>query len=107
MREIAMVEKSRVVEGICAILAKINEEMNLGLTVSKEMPLIGGDSGIYSVGFLNMISLVQEWLEEEYQVFSSVIAPDENFDPNGTFGSVGRFADYLVQLIEMEQEDAG
>lgn len=101
-----MTERVRVLEGVFKILTRLSEEMDLALEVSEEMPLIGGDSGIDSVGFLNLISLVQEWLEEEYQIFVSVIAPDEHFEANGTFGSLGRFADYLVQLIAREQERA-
>lgn len=103
-REIAMVEKNEVVKGIWAILAKLNEEMDLALTVSAEMPLIGGESGIDSVAFLNMISLIEEWLDRKYGCYSPIIAPDENFSPTGTFGSIDRLAEHLVKLIEEERE---
>lgn len=101
---VAKVEKSTVVERIRAILDRINEEMELAVPVSEETPLIGGESGLDSVAFLNMIGLIEEWLEEEYDLFIAVISPDEDFSPAGTFGSVGRLAEYLVGLIGRERK---
>lgn len=100
-----MVSRDKIVEGILTILEEINEEMGLDLgSISEDTEIIGDGSIFDSMAFLNFIGAMEEWIENEYGIYVGILSEDEQFTPDGIFGKVKRFADYLVELINHEME---
>lgn len=86
------------------ILEKINREDGLGLEISEHTIIIGEFSRFDSLAFLDLISGLEEWIAHSLGVFISVVSEEENFDPDGPFGTAGRLADYLSERLENETQ---
>jgi acyl carrier protein len=99
--------KSEIVNIIINSIKEINRELDQPILIDnqKEIFLYGGDSTLDSISLVSIIVLVEQEIEDKFDI--SLILADEKAmsRKNSPFLSVSTLADYIVELIEEEQEN--
>lgn len=91
-----------IVRAIFKALEQLDGEMELGLAISENTVIVGDDSALDSMAFLNLIGMLEEWIADEHGLFVGIISEEEEFAENSPFGKVKDLADYLEKLISRE-----
>jgi acyl carrier protein len=93
----------RVTSIIYAAIDELNEQLaeENRLARSPETPLLGSAGRLDSIGFVNLIVLVEEKCQDEFRVCMSL--PDTLATTEGNpLQTVGSFIDYMSWLVEKE-----
>jgi acyl carrier protein len=93
----------RVTSIIYAAIDELNEQLaeENRLARSPETPLFGSAGSLDSIGFINLIVLVEEKCQDEFRVCMSL--PDTLATTEGNpLQTVGSFIDYMSWLVEKE-----
>lgn len=98
-----MITKEEVTQSVLGFVSQLKKEMDLDIEVSEETVIIGEGSEFDSMVFLDLIGLIEDWIDVKFDLYISVASDDEDFDPDGPFGNVKRLSVYLTGLINSEK----
>jgi len=94
-----MITDETVLKKVLGFVGKLKEETGLEIEVSEKTVIIGSGSQFDSMTFLDLVGMIEEWIDEEFDLFVSVASDDDDFEPDGPFGNVRRLSDHLTVLI--------
>lgn len=97
-----MVAKNLILQAIFKALEQLDQEMELGLSISEDTVIVGNGSALDSMAFLNLTGMLEEWISDEFGLFIGIISEEEEFNENSPFAKVKGLADYLEKLIARE-----
>ncbi len=100
-----MVTKEQTTEIIANIIDNIAKDLDLELTVSDDLVIIGESTVFDSMAFLDLVNGIEEWMDETFELYVSIATDDEDFRPDGPFGNVKRLAGYVAELINRKNVD--
>ena len=100
-----MITREETTKEILGFLNRIKQEAGLDVEVSEDTAIIGGDSHFDSMTFLDLMGMIEDWIDERFNLFISVASEDEDFAPDGPFGNVRRLSVHLADLINRETAD--
>ncbi len=95
-----MITRERVSQVVLGFLQKVNSESDLDLEASEATVIMGDESLFDSMKFLDFVGLIEDWIDEEFNIFLDIGSKDEDFKPEGPFANVGCLIDSLTILIE-------
>jgi len=93
-------------EEIQKLLLSVVEEINLlrdkknQLPLSPDLQLIGKETSLDSLGFLNLIVAIENALQNELSLPVSLSDSTELGDAEGPFQSLDNLADYILRQIQ-------
>ena len=93
-------------EEILQLLLGVIEETNLlkkkkdQLPLSPDLQLVGAQTSLDSLGFLNLIVAIENALQQELSLSISLSDSTELGDSDGPFRSLDSLADYILQLMQ-------
>jgi hypothetical protein len=93
--------KAELLDIIYQSLEEVNEQLPKDAQIQKspDAALVGRPGGLDSLGFVNLIALVEEKCAQKYGI--AVSLTDAFSYEDQTFEDVGRFADSLFQYLTM------
>jgi acyl carrier protein len=97
-----MKTKEKVIEVIYKAIDEVNEERSADeglINKSPDTRLFGGDSVIDSLGLVNLLVLIEEKINTEFDLALTVADERAMSQRNSPFRSVNTFADYILILI--------
>ena len=72
------------------------------MDVNEELVIIGESSLFDSLAFLDLVARIEEWMDETFELFVSLAGDEEDFNPDGPFGTVNSLAEYVTELVNRE-----
>ena len=101
-----MKTKEKIIDIIYKVIDEVNEDGFADenqIIKSLDTRLFGGDSIIDSLGLVHLIVLIEEKVNEEFDL--TLIIADERAmsQRNSPFKSVDTFADYILELIKEQK----
>jgi acyl carrier protein len=101
-----MKTKEKIIDIIYKVIDEVNEDRFADenqIIKSLDTRLFGGDSIIDSLGLVHLIVLIEEKVNEEFDL--TLIIADERAmsQRNSPFKSVDTFADYILELIKEQK----
>lgn len=97
-----MITREQTSKKVLELVKTINEEANLELEASEDTVIIGEGSQFDSMTFLDLIGMIEDWIDEEFDTFVSIASDGDDFGPDGPFANVGSLIDRLTDLIREE-----
>ena len=81
-----------------------NDLLDEPQVLTKESRLFGEDGVLDSMGLVSMIIAVEQAIEDEYDISITIANAKAMSRKNSPFATVNALADYIVELIEAENE---
>lgn len=97
-----MVTREKVRNAVFECLNNLKEEAGLPLELDEQTIIIGEDSLFDSMAFLDLVGMLEDWIDEEFDLFIGLTDDEEDFEPDGPFGNVNNLVDHLVNLVSKE-----
>lgn len=96
-----MTRLERVRQTVCRVIDELNEQLPPGerLGTSPETVLVGAEGGLDSLGLVNLIALLEQRIEDDFQTSVSLIDDDLLSSASIHFASVGSTTDYLATVL--------
>lgn len=96
------VTQEQVLKTILNIIDPIAAELDPTIEVNEDLVIIGDASPFDSMAFLDLMSGIEEWMDDTFFLYISLADDDEDFHPDGPFGTVQRLAAYVTDIVNRE-----
>ena len=99
--------KEKIFNAIIRSIEELNESSDEGLTVvnGEETKLFGRDGELDSLGLINLIVLVEENIEEDFDIIITLADEKAISQKRSPFRTVGTLKDYIYSLINEDPHD--
>ena len=94
-----MPAKEEIIELIYSVIDTINESEDVKLEKSPETPIYGDKGNLDSFGFVNLVTSVEEAIDEEFNATISIADERAMSQKKSPFRTISTLADYIQILI--------
>lgn len=99
-----MVKHADILNLIYDEIGYINESFKLKSNIEpkEDTVILGPNSGFDSLAFVHLVSAIEDWIDDNYDIM--IVLADEQAigNPEGPFQSVGALANHTVGLVNAE-----
>ena len=99
-----MIKHEEVLKLIKDEIGYINESFKLKKSIepNENTVILGPNSSFDSLAFVHLVSAIEDWMDDNYDIM--IVLADEKavVNPNGPFNNVGTLATHTVNLVNAE-----
>ncbi len=95
------ITRQNIVQILDECIDELNEQLNKEQRLSKtpETPLLGNGGGLDSLGFVNLVALVEEKCQERFGRSLVLAESDAKQGTRNPFDTVGTLAEYIEHVL--------
>jgi len=94
-----MITKKEIIELIFKSIAEINQQNDIEIIISENTKLYGRDSELDSIGLVNLITTIEEKIEEITGKYITIADERAFSQESSPFKTVNSLANYIEKLL--------
>ncbi len=107
MSNIEKIDRDQILSGIYQVIDEINEtfQKKENLEKKESTSLIGNQSTLDSLGLVHLISGIEDWIEEAYDIVTVVADENSVSGDVSPFKTVSTLAEHILAKLDKEMEN--